>query len=134
MVTEKTINRTLYNRLEAQNKEAKLLKLNKLASNLENQLVKYNDCVRSDNENYVYSSEEVKEDIYDAIWDAVIRVADYLDYNIDAVKVQGTVERVTDSLLSQMCAYAGMRDGIGPHEKPVPGEITSKVVLDILEE
>lgn len=129
-----TITRTLYDRLTSQAEEAEKLGFTKLATNLRTQLLFIHDeMVRDDSQLYTYSSDELESDVQYYLWDAAVRVADYLGYNLDGEKVQKLIDKFSEELIQEMSLVAGVKDGVGAYEPTVPGEKRTVVAVDVVD-
>lgn len=129
----RTITKTMLNRLQAQAEEAKMLGLTKIASSLSEQVEKHSDHVRDTEELYVYSGEQMREDVEKALWTAIVRVADFYGANFDAEKAQVSVDKIASDLVDEVRINVGATDGVGAYEASVPGEVRERVVIDLVE-
>lgn len=127
----RSITRTLHERLKAQSEEAKLLKLEKAASGLDSMITKYAENVRGHNEFYSYAKAELNEDVNKALWDAAIRVVDYLGAPVDAKQIQASVDKMTSDLIDEIMVSAGVEDGVGAYEPTVPGEERQHAIIEV---
>ncbi len=123
----RTISNTLKKRLIAQAEEANFQGLEKVAIRLVNQAK--NSSVRSDFEEYIYSNAELKNDVENLFWSAVVRAEDYFGKTADAKEVGKIVEALAEELISSIRTKIG-GDVIGPHEPLVPGEQRMIVEID----
>jgi hypothetical protein len=123
----RTISKTLKKRLIAQAEEANFQGLEKVASRLVHQAK--NSSVRQDFDEYIYSKAELKNDIENLLWSAVVRAEDYFGKTADAKEAGIIVEALADELLSSIRTKIG-GDVIGPHEPLVPGEQRMIVEID----
>jgi hypothetical protein len=123
----RTISKTLKRRLIAQADEANFQGLEKIAISLSHQAD--NNPIRHDEEEYLYSSDDLKSDVEKLIWSAVVRAEDYFDKTADAKEIGVIVEALADELISSVRTKIG-GDVIGPHEPFVPGERRMIVEID----
>ena len=66
------------------------------------------------------------------MWDAVIRIDDYYDCNIDAEFVQNNIEKLAEELVRVISKQAGIKHGVGVYEPVVPGEeVAEEVLLEV---
>lgn len=123
----RTISKTLKKRLIAQAEEANFQGMEKVAIRLSQQ-VKSNPT-RQDADEYIYSSAEMKSDIENLLWNAVVRAEDYFGKTADAKEASILVEALVDELITSIRTKIG-GDVIGPHEPLVPGEQRMIVEID----
>lgn len=114
----RTINENFMTRLIAQRDEAKLLGLNKIATNLTNQIS--SNAVRDGDENYEYSYASLKEDVEENLWDAAIRAQDYFGNTADAREISDIITVISEQLINEIRVKLGKT--IGAYEPVVPGE------------
>ena len=86
----RTITEKFSARLKVQAKEADTIGLKKLCNQL-NRLAK--TSTRPTGSSYVYLEAELKNDVESPLWDAVLRIADYYDCNVDVEFVQNNIEK-----------------------------------------
>ncbi len=127
----RTITENLKDRIVAQSEEAKLQGLTKTASHLADIAEKI--AVRKNAESYTYSNEDFEADVEGAIWNAVVRFADFHNVSIDGVIVQPVIEKVAKDLISELRAKTGTTHGVGAYESNVPGESKQTVILSVEE-
>lgn len=125
----RTINEKLKHRLLAQAEEAGVLKMEKVSAHLTD-IVKRAD-VRSNAVGYTYSSSDLISDVEKPLWNAVIRIADYYDCNVDASGMQNIIEKIAAGLIKEVQVGAGIKHGVGAYEPTVPGEERSSLVIEI---
>jgi hypothetical protein len=123
----RTISKTLKKRLIAQAEEANFQGLETVASKLAQQ-VKFSST-RHDDEEYIYSNAELKDDVENLLWNAVVRAEDYFGKTADAKEVGLIVKSLAEELISSIRTKIG-GDVIGPHEPLVPGEQRMIVEID----
>lgn len=123
----RTISKNLKKRLIAQAEEANFQGLEKIAIKLSHQA--HNNPVRGDFDEYIYSGNELKIDVENLIWAAVIRTQDYFEKTADAKEIGAIVESLAEDLISSIKTKIG-GDVIGPHEPLVPGEKRMIVEID----
>ena len=119
----RTITKSAAARFKAQKDEARLIKEEKIAKNLDNVLNKYASHQRDDDEFYVYSQDQLKEDIESNLWDSAIRASDFYGTTLDAKETQKAIDKVADILLNEFRVISGQLDGIGAYEKSVQEKI-----------
>lgn len=122
----RTIKHSFINKLAAQASEAEVRGLSNVAEVVTEQVVKHADFVRKNDAFYIYSDDSFRKDVNSALWDAVIRVADYYDlrqFNVD--DVNSIVERTAGEMIKEICTSAGTTSSIGAYETAVPGEVKS---------
>lgn len=125
----RTITKKMSARLELQAKEADIVGLKKLASHLE-RLSK--SATRPTGSSYVYPEADLKVDVEGPLWDAVIRIADYYDCNIDAEVVQKNIEALAKELVRVISKQAGIKHGVGVYEPAVPGEdVVEETLIEV---
>lgn len=127
----RTIKKSLLDIIELQASEAEVQGLTKIASDLTNQVVKNADAVRDDDEFYIYSNEDYKNDIRDQLWNTVIRTADYFNQSFDAQDFDPIIERYASLLMSDLRAKFGSEHGVGAHESNVPGQSLEKITIEV---
>ncbi len=123
----RTISKNLKKRLIAQAEEANFQGLEKVAIKLVHQAK--NASIRQDDEEYIYSSAELRNDVENLIWSAIIRAEDYFGKTADAKEAGMIVEAFADELIASIRTKIG-GDVIGPHEPLVPGEQRMIVEID----
>lgn len=126
---KRTIKETFANRLAVQKKEADVRGLEKVANNLN--YVCENTSVRADNSSYMYLEQDMLSDVEKPLWDAVVRIADYYDCNIDAETMQNVIEKAASSLMKEVRIKGGVKHGVGAYEPVVPGETPERVTIEI---
>lgn len=125
----RTINDKMFARLTAQAEEARTLKMTKLANHLHDEVQKV--AVRPQRENYTYTDSEMRTDVERALWDAMIRAADYFGAPFDAVKVQKVIDKMAEDLIDEVRVIVGNDSGVGPYDVPVPGERPEQVMFEL---
>lgn len=130
----RTIDKNHYDRFTVQAKEAKILKLEKTASNLDKVLTKYASATRDSGAFYSYSSDQLRQDVEMAMWDAAVRAMDYFGAPVDANEVQKSIDKLASDLIDEIRVHAGVEDGVGAHEPVVPGESRVHVALEVHDE
>ena len=123
----RTISKNLKKRLVAEAAEADFQGLGKVAAALNHQAE--NNPLREDLEEYVYSNKDLRKDVENLLWSAVVRAQDYYGKTADAKAIGSIVEAATDDLLTSIRSKIG-GDVIGPHEPLVPGEERLIVEID----
>lgn len=128
----RTITKNMFNRLNLQKNEAKTLKLNAVEASLDHQLSKI--ATRNDDDFYVYAAADMEKDVQNAVWDAIIRVADYFGVPCDALNLQKIAEDVSTELIKDVRSSVGIVDGVGAYEPVVPGEERTVTTLEVSDE
>ena len=123
----KTVTTTHFKRLIAQAEEARLLGLTKIAESIDSLVVD----TRDDKGIHIYASKELEKDVNDALWDAAVRVSDYLGASPDAKAIQAEIDRYAADFIRTMCVLANVKDGVGAYEPTVPGEHREVVALEV---
>ena len=125
----RTISKTLKKRLLAQAEEANFHGLEKVAIKLSNQA--NINPIRHDFEDYVYSHNELQNDVENLLWSAAVRTQDYYGKTANAEEIGKFIEAFADDLISSIRTKIG-GDVIGPHEPLVPGE--QRIIVEIDED
>lgn len=128
----RSVKKTFVKRLKAQANEASVQGFDKLASYLEK--ISDNLSTRPDKESYTYSENDLVIDVEKSIWNGVIRAADYYDCFIDAYEMQNLVEKFSSEFIKEFRVKNGIKHGIGAYESAVPGEVLSKITLEVDDE
>lgn len=123
----RTISNNLKKRLIAQAEEANFQGMEKVAIKLAHQV--NNNSVRQDFDEYIYSKSELRNDIENLLWSAVVRAEDYFGKTADAKEVSLVVETLANEFISSIHKKIG-GDVIGPYEPIVPGEQRMIVEID----
>ena len=125
----RTITEKLASRLKVQAKEADLVGLKKLGAHLGKQA---EAKTRVTGSSYIYPEADLKKDVEGPLWDAVIRIADYYDCNIDAEFVQNNIEKLAEELVRVISKQAGINHGVGVYEPTVPGEdVVEETLIEV---
>lgn len=127
----RTITEIFLERLKAQADEADVRGLTKLANVLTVQVGK--NSIRKNDEFYSYAANELKTDVENSIWDAVVRIADFYGTSFDALDIEKTVEAVADTLIENIEVKVGAVHGVGAYESTLPGEEKNHVSLEVVE-
>lgn len=128
-VNMRTITEKFSARLKVQAKEADLVGMKKLGIHLSRLA---NSNTRPTNSSYVYGSDELQNDVEGPLWDAVVRIADYYDCNVDAELVQDNIEKLAKELVRVISKQGGIKHGVGVYEPTVPGEdVVEQVLLEV---
>ena len=125
----RTITKKFALRLAAQSQEAKLRGMTKLADKIDN-LIKSNNT-RDNDASYMYAEAELKDNVESALWNGVVRAADYYDCNIDTADIQKAVESLASQLIEEVRINGHISHGVGAYEPSVPGEVLEKVAIEI---
>lgn len=126
----RTINEIHRDRLVAEAEEAETRGMVKIAENLTRQIEKSE--VRDNNENYTYGSDDFEIDVQEALWDAVVRTADFHGSFVDSEKAQKIVEHYADMIISDIRKIARLKE-TGAYEPTLPGEQRQVEVISIEE-
>lgn len=119
------LNKIAYNKLVLQAQEAKELGLNELADVVLNSI---GPTPRDEKEAYVYSSEQLQDDMNKFLWKMAISTAEYHDLkSLDIQKIDEVIKWAAKQVLADLesCMDGGdgiSRTGIGPLEPKLPGE------------
>ena len=125
----RTITEKLSARLKVQAKEADLVGLKKLGGHL-GRLAETK--TRPTASSYVYAEADLKNDVEGPLWDAILRIADYYDCNVDAEFVQNNIEKLAEELVRVIGKQAGINHGVGVFEPTVPGEdVVEQVLIEV---
>jgi len=119
---KRTISKRVFLRLTAQADEADIYGHTDIASNLTSQILKYADDVRdeTENEDYVYSKDDMMEEIKDNLWDCASRMFDYYDEIPDARDIQSIIDFEAESFISYIESL--VNKDVGPFEPATAGE------------
>ena len=123
----RTISKGHKKRLMAQSDEANFRGLEKIAATLVHQAI--HNPVRDDLDEYVYSHQNLQQDVENLLWSAVIRTEDYYGKTADAREIGDMIEVLAEDLITSIRTKIG-GDVIGPHEPLVPGEQRLIVEID----
>ena len=126
----RTFTDTFVKRIDAQLEEAKLLKLDKVAENLDYQVQHMEP--RKDDEFYKYSHDEPQQDVEKALWSAAMRVQDFYGKLANAADVQQLVEACADDLIEAVRVRTGKL--VGAYEETIPGERREVEDIEITED
>ena len=126
----RTVTKTFLKRVEAQHDEAKLLKLDKVAENLDYQVQTMEP--RKDDEFYQYSHDELRKDVERALWSAAMRVQDFYGKVANAADVQSSIEDFAEELIESVRIRTGKL--VGAYEETVPGEQREVETIEITAE
>lgn len=116
-----TVNKMFFERLAAQADEADIQGLTKLASHLTDKLEELN--VRASDDDYKYSSEQLKYDVESSLWSALIKIANFHNINFDAVGMESLIKKYAEDIITDFQVESGVRHGVGSFEEPTLGEI-----------
>lgn len=125
----RTISKNLKQRLLAQADELVFRGLEKTAAKLSNQI--NITPIRQDSEEYIYSRNNLYNDVEDLLWTAAVRTQDYYGKTADAADIAGLIEATADELISSIRTKIG-GTVIGPNEPLVPGE--QRMIVEIEED
>ena len=115
----RTITTTYFDRLVAEAEEADSLKLTKLAENITR--VIETTPVREKTAEYIYPIESFQKDVQEAIWNIIVRTADFHNTFIPSNKAQDIVDHYCSEIVDDIRKAAGLGD-IGHYEPKLPGE------------
>lgn len=124
----RTITKQSMKRLIAQRDEAKLLGLEKVASQLTDQIAINN--TRESSEGYVYDYSELKKEVENSLWDAAIRAQDFYGKMADAREIQELIEKQAQDFINSIKNKTGSI--VGVYESSLPGE--SDTVIEVRED
>ena len=124
----KTITEANMKRLIVQRDEAKTVGLEKIASQLSAQIGTVG--VRADSEDYVYSKEELHNEVQNSLWDVAIRTQDFYGKFADARVVQDIIEKQAEDFIQNIRVSVGAE--VGAYEPTLPGEV--KPVIEVTED
>lgn len=128
-----SITNNLFDRLNAQAQEAEVQGLSKIAEHLTAQLEK--NTPREDNAFYLYATVDFEKDVEQEIWDAILRVADFHNIQVDAVEAQQIVEKFAAKLVREVeLTFCPEQYGVGVFEPTLPGETKAVASLEVEEE
>lgn len=123
----RTIAKSIQKRIEAQAHEAKTLGFEKLASDLSNQIE--GQPVRSDEDEYVYTYAELKDDVAKQIWKAALSVQDYYGKTVDGRQLAEFIYANADDLIDLIRAQS--KSVVGVNEPQVPGEVKERTAIEV---
>jgi len=113
------LNSVVYQKLLLQAEEAKVRDMKKLAIAVLNGL-----GTVSDEEKTVYSSTELKEDIYNGLWKLAFNVIGYHDLeSADIEKLNNAVAFATNNFVKDIEQALDVEGKIGPNEAKLPGQL-----------
>lgn len=116
----RSVSNTMLKRFAVAAQEAEFLGKPSLAGALTRQIEKNADNVRSDNEPYRYSQAELRADLQESIWDAVVRLADFHQVQLKEGAVEALVNDVCSDIDDTFCRQHECFKGA--YEQDVPGE------------
>ena len=125
----RTITEKFAKRLLAQAKEAKLQGLTKVADHV-SVMVEAHD-IRADDASYVYSGDDVQNDVENALWVGAVRAADFFDCSVDAKSMQQVIAKFAEQLIDEVRMNAGISHGVGAYEPSTPGETFERVTIEV---
>lgn len=125
-----TISKELLKRYSAQAEEANLQGFWKVSSSLKEAVS--SEKTRDSNESFIYSENQLKEDIKKNLWKNIVRASDYYQVCPDALKVEAFIESFSEQFLEDFCSFTNC-PSVGPFEPTLPGEQNLKVILEIEE-
>ncbi len=117
---KKTVLHSMLKRFAMVAQEADLQNKAVLAASLTNQIDKYADNVRSNDEGYHYDEDELMADLKDSMWDALVRLADFYQTDVDEEFMEKLALETAESLKEEFCSHSGAV--VGAYEEQVPGE------------
>ena len=132
MMIKRSISEGHLLRLQAQLEEAKVLKLD-VTKPLETE-VAAQSIVRKDNDFYLYTEAELKNDLRGLLWAAATRVSDYLGVVPDVRDIDAAVDAHAEALFKELSVAANVPDGVGAYEPTVPGEHRQSVILEVTDD
>lgn len=129
---KRTINEIYRDRLVAEADEADNMRLTKLAENITRQIER--QPVREANESYTYPVEAFEQDVQDALWDVVVRTADFHGSFISSQTAQEIVEHFSQEMINNIRKAAKITSPVGAYEPRLPGEELASAVIEVEEE
>jgi hypothetical protein len=123
----RTISKNLKKRLIAQADEANFQGMEKVAAKLS--IMANSTPTRNDFEEYVYSHNELQNDVENLLWSAAIRTQDYFGKTASAEGIGELIESLAEELISGIRKKVG-GSAVGPYEPLVPGEQRMIVEID----
>ena len=114
----KKLSANVYNRLVLQAQEAKNQNLDKLSNGIL-------QCVGPfpEENNEEFSQDQLKEAIYNSLWKIATDVINYYDLQTpDALKIDRTLETLSDKVLDEIKKTLEVKKAFGPKEPKVLGE------------
>lgn len=114
-----SVSKELFERLLFQSEEAENLGLVRTAESITIQLEKIK--ARSAKEHYTYSSDQLNQDIHSAMWDAIVRTADFHNHPFDVKEASEIAETFAKDLLLELRSRWNT-GAAGAYELPLPGE------------
>ena len=113
------LNNTVYQKILLQTQEAQVRELKKLASAVLNGL----GSLPRDEENFSYSFQELRTDIYNGLWKLAFDVVGYHDLeSTDIQKVDETICVLANKFIKEMETVLEVNDKVGPNEPKLMGE------------
>jgi hypothetical protein len=115
----RTVTESLKKRFVAQAKEAKIQGFTKVAEQL---LQEAETCeVRPNEESYLYTSDQLQNDVEKLLWTAATRTQDYFGKTADARDINDIIEQHASDIIDEIRNKIG-GDILGKYEPSVPGE------------
>lgn len=128
----KTLTEKMIKRLAAQQTEAKIQGLTKVAGHLDSVINSHD--MRENDADYIYASGDVHKDVESLIWQGVVRAMDYYDCHPDVGQLFPIVEKMGAELLEEVRVAGRVRHGVGAYEPNVPGEARERISIEIDED
>lgn len=129
---KRTINEIYRDRLIAEADEADNMRMTKLAENITRQIEKH--PIREANESYTYSAKDFEQDVQDALWNVVIRTADFHGSFISAERAQSIVDHFGQEIVDDIRKVASIPTSVGAYEPSLPGEVRKASIIEVEED
>ena len=129
---KRTINEIYRDRLVAEADEADNMRLTKLAENITRQVER--QPIRGASESYTYPSDAFEQDVQDALWDVVVRTADFHGSFISSQRAQEIVDHFSQEMVDSIRKAAKITSPVGAYEPRLPGEELASAVIEVEEE
>jgi len=114
------LNPIIYKKILLQANEAKFQGLTKLASAV---LGGVGAVPKEDEEEMIYSSKNLKEDLYNGLWKLAFNVVGYHDLDtLDIEKLDSIIRSASEQFLNNIEGVSGVYGKIGAMEPDLPGQ------------
>lgn len=124
----------LAERLNLQASEADTQGKTSLAEILTNVIVKNSTDIRNNDDKYIYDKKDFKKDVYNDMWNVIIRTADFYDItDIDSEKMNEVVNKLANSLIHELVKQSHVDVTCGAHESSLPGEMKFNTEIEVSE-
>lgn len=128
----RTLTEKMIKRLAAQQTEAKIQGLQKVAGHLDNVITTHE--VRENDADYIYAAQDLQHDVEAQVWQGIARAMDYYDCHPDVGELYPIVEKMASDLIEEIRVAGRVRHGVGAYEPNVPGEAREKISIEICED